>query len=211
MKDLYGEGYWEYGIGSNYRNYADDSGWVPTVEVLLQHVETPASLFEFASAKGYFLRAAREAGLDAYGMDISSWAVRSAVTPVFKADAADPNLVEKLGEERGYDIVCSWEFLEHVPHDELVPVLKNMLALTEPGCFFVHRIGTTTVEGVRQDDDHTHVSNHTYDWWYDFLVEEAGNLGYSLYVYPYLVEDLNDQFKGRDWSGRFFAFVVQQD
>lgn len=210
MEDLYDEGYWEHGHGSNYHNYGDDPGWKGTVKVLTQFVPPRATLFETASAKGYFLKEAQEAGYDTVGIDLSEYAVSKAVVPVIHADAADPSWVEPLLKDRGgFDIVCSWEFLEHVPHENLCDVVNNMLALPKDGALFVHRIGITTVEGVRLDNDHTHVSNHTYGWWENFL--ESFNdfdWGFTLTKAPEVVEALDKEFKGRDWSGRFFAYWV---
>lgn len=228
MSNPYTEGYFERGEGSNYHNYADDPGWRVTANVLNRFMPADGGedigerwLMEIAAAKGYFLRAAREVGYDTYGVDISEYATETAVHEVECLDITTPQDAWPLSvaSNKGLmNVVCSWEFLEHIEGDKIEDVLTNMAVFGESDqwasgvSLFVHRIGTTTVEGVRQDNDITHVSNHTREKWLEIIDEWAAKQDDFKLKRATEVEDaLDAAFAGRDWAGRFFAYWMDKN
>jgi SAM-dependent methyltransferase len=205
--DMYDEGYWERGVGSNYVDYGDDPGWFPSAVLLaglLGDTRESPRVFEVGAAKGWFLLHARGIGLDAWGMDISDWAVRHAelyVRPYLRVGNAAVDPIRLTGESP-YDAVVSWEFLEHVPVDELAAVLANMEDAVAPGGLLLHRIGIGGMGDVHEHEaDVTHQPAQPREWW-----EELGRArGWE--PRPDLVRSFDETFAGRDWAGRYFAWT----
>lgn len=198
----YGEGYWERGEGSNYVAYGDDPGWDPTARVLKWH-QPGGRLLEVACSKGWFVRAAVQHGYDAHGIDLSQHAIGHPA-PGIGDRLTLGNAISLPYTSQQYDVVCSWEFLEHVPEQFLLVVLEEMDRVAAPGALIVHRIGTLDDEGALHDHmhDETHVTNKPYAWWYDLI--ERVQPGWR--PQPEIVIEFDRMFAGRDWAGRYVAY-----
>lgn len=206
QSDWYHEGYWERGEGSNYVRYGNDPGWVPTVEVLQRFLKPGSHLFEVASAKGWFLHAALDAGFDARGMDISDYAVSQATGAVL-GRLRQGNVAEvPIRPLRGYSAVCSWEFLEHVPVDELDAVLSNMERALVSGGWLWHRIGIdlgNAEDSHNHQADVTHQPEQTRQWWEEVFAERG------LVRQSDAERALQQKFASRDWAERFFVYRLR--
>lgn len=196
----YGEGYWERGEGSNYVRYADDPGWMPTARVLWQMKPGPR-LLEVGCSKGYFVRAARLTGFDAQGLDVSRYALAHPAPGVGHL-LQYGSVTEIPWPTHSFDVVCSWEMLEHVPKDRLDVALTQMATVATPGSLQVHRIGTLEPGTDLSDhlSDETHVTNEPGTWWRDLMASHFGARREDV------ERVLDAQFTGRDWAGRFFAY-----
>lgn len=200
MRDLYGEGYWERAEGSNYVAYADDPGWDVILSVMQEAIPAPARIIEVACAKGYFVYHAISHGYEALGLDISEYAVSHGVARdnTMVHNAADPF---PWGEA---DVVCSWEFFEHVPEDEVDTVLDNKIAALVPGGELWMKIGIVIPEdhpfAGQADNDHTHFTVRDRAWWEDKFRSRG------LLHLPEREQALDWAFRDRDWQGRFFVW-----
>jgi SAM-dependent methyltransferase len=210
----YPEGYWERGEGSNYVNYADDPGWwdiTATINHFLWFEGIgpgvplgTASIREIACAKGYFVLQAQKWGFDAQGVDISEYAIRSAPEPV-QPYVQVANAVNLPWADESADVVCSWEFFEHVPEDEVSRVLDEKLRVLKPGGHLWMKIGIEVPEshphyGTDVDHDHTHVCMRPREFW------EAHFASRGLKHRKDIEDHLDDVFRDRDWVGRFFVW-----
>ena len=196
----YAEGYWERAEGSNYRNYADDPGWQVILTVLADFIPPPARLIEVACSKGYFIYHALVRGYEATGCDISEYAISRSVAP-------DSTVVHNVADPLPWgdaDVLCAWEFFEHVPEDEVRLVLNNLIRAVKPGGELWFKTGIIVPFNhpfAGQDDhDHTHVLMRDRDWWED-LFRSAG-----LRWLPSRELALDEAFAGRDWVGRWFVW-----
>jgi hypothetical protein len=205
--EMYHRGYWEDGDGSNYRDYGNDPGWAPTVDVLLQ-IGTVRSTpwLEVGCAKGFFVETALGRDVPARGYDLSEYAVGEAwkrnrvlqrrviVGNAAEMPAAAPTWV-------GFGLVCSWEMLEHVPFGYLDSVLTGMADSGRPGAWQVHRIGIADGPGSHHhNDDVTHQPAKPRSWW------EAQFASHGWRRHEYAEGMLDEAFRGRDWAGRFFVY-----
>jgi len=191
--ELYSSQYFEDGVGSNYGSYGDDPGWLPTA-LLLATLMAPSKcrLLEVACAKGFFVRAARFVGFDAAGCDISEYAISAAPESV-KPFVTVSNAVSLPYSDNEFSMVCSWEFMEHVPENQLPVVFSEMERVLEPNGWLVHRIGFDS-------NDSTHVTIHPREWWEELFIQRG-------WIHLPDKEQLFDEtFSGRDWAGRFFVF-----
>lgn len=196
----YDEDYWENGIGSNYRAYADDPGWGPTAALLRAAVgstEPYPTLLEVGCAKGYFVAAAQRAGFDAIGVDPSRWALDHPAPGT--EGRLYPGKAETLTADGLHDVVCSWEVLEHIDEALVPEALTRMWARLLDGGLFVHRI---CLPGAMHDEDATHVTVKPREWWEAYLDEQFGAHRRE----RWLERAFDNLFAGRDWAGRYFAY-----
>lgn len=203
--DDYAEGYWERGDGSNYHNYGDDPGWGPITKLMTTLVGDRLTIVEAAAAKGWFIRRARVWGHNAWGFDLSDYAIGQAPVEVRRFLRVHDAIDEWPYPDAFADIVCAWEFFEHI-HDENIPaVLDQMLRVVKPGGQLWLKTGIVVPDdhdfAGQEDHDHTHVAVHDREWW-ESLFASAG------LVHLASTEDALDyEFSDRDWKGRFFVWA----
>ena len=202
----YPEGYWERGECSNYHGYVDDPGWDVILKVMRNSHVPGESMIEMACAKGYFVQHARQRGWNAVGFDLSEYAISKApgdVQPyVMQHNAADP----WPWDAESVDAICGWEFLEHIPEDEMADVIANVDRCLKPGGELWLKTGIVIPSdhpfAGQVDNDHTHYTVKDRVWW-ESLFRSIG--------YEHLQEQeaaLDAVFADRDWQGRFFVWRV---
>lgn len=199
----YGEGYWERAEGSNYQNYGDDPGWASIVHVINDLRGPGLRILEAACAKGYFVHRAVRSGHDAVGFDLSEYAISKSVQPM-RTQVHDATSCPWPYEESAFDIVCAWEFLEHIPEEDTCQVLECMRAATKVGGELWLKTGIVVPEdhdfAGQEDHDHTHVNMHDREWW------ETEAAGHGFEIQRDVEARLDEEFKNRDWKGRFFVW-----
>lgn len=204
--DSYGEGYWERAEGSNYRNYGDDPGWQGILHVMQQVVPIGSRIIEAACSKGYFVKHAALAGYDAQGFDISEYAISKSVVPdrTIVHDATWP----WPGAKAWADVVCGWEFLEHIYEKDMGMVLSEAIKTLKPGGQLWFKTGIIVPSdhdfAGQEDHDHTHVNMQDRAYW-EYQFESFG-----LIHMPHVEDMLDHEFRDRDWKGRFFVWRKSQ-
>lgn len=201
--DLYPSAYFLGGGDSNYVDYSDDPGWLPSAVALRRFMSPQRSqVLEVGCATGWFVRAARSQGLETYGVDVSAWAI-SHPAPEVETFIAEQSILD-VGDGDLFDAVVSWEVLEHVPEQDVSTALRAMCVATRSGGLQVHRIALKDAAHDHDaDGDATHVTIKTRNWWLERFAQ-VGGLTSRLDVEA----EFDAAFTERDWAGRFFAFDV---
>ena len=203
----YPEGYFERAEGSNYRNYGDDPGWVGVLNAVMDYFDKGARFIEMAAAKGYFILRARQRGFDAWGFDISDYAVSTAparVRPYMRVLNAAEQWPYAVGEA---DAVFGVEFMEHVPGEEVDDVLMQAWSALKPGARLILKNGIVVPDdhphAGQEDHDKTHVNMQPREWWEKVLYAS----GFEQDDTDIAIQAaLDDEFKNRDWFGRWFVW-----
>jgi len=199
-EEMYGEGYFERGEGSNYVNYADDPRWVDILkEMEAKHNDRELLMLEVGAAKGWFIHHANLRGHRAEGIDISKYAVDNCA-PLARGFLKRGDATEGLpfGKNR-FDIVCSWEFFEHIDEEESREVLNSMIGCLKVGGELWLRIALTDGASTETDKDATHINVKPRAWWERIFTEEVRLLEEDTHL------KLDKRFEDSDWAGRFFV------
>lgn len=117
---------------SLYRSYS----WLPRLTLpmvrrIIDHcgIREGHSVLDFGCARGYVVRAFRELGHVAYGMDISKWAIDNADPTVAKFVCNDTRINGTL------DWIIAKDVLEHVP--DVQATIDNLMEHARKGVFVV--------------------------------------------------------------------------
>ena len=201
----YHKGYWEDGDGSNYHSYGFDPGWPVVASVVRQFYNPGAIAYEIACAKGYLVKTLLHFGINAYGIDISDYAISKADSDIAERVQV-ANAVALPWEDKTADIVLSMEFFEHVPEDEVDIVLSEKMRVLKSGGIIMMKINIIVPESNpyrsshENDCDITHYTIKDRGWW-ESKFSDAG------LIHENKIENMLDNaFSGRDWFGRFFVW-----
>lgn len=135
MSNPYDEDYFlrgkEKGV-SLYENYR----WMPDLTIqmvkrIVEHcgIDKKDTILDFGCARGYVVKAFRQLGHIAYGIDVSKWAIENQDPEVDQFVMCD---TEFAGE---YDWVVAKDVLEHVP--EVEQTIDNLMSGANKGVFVV--------------------------------------------------------------------------
>jgi SAM-dependent methyltransferase len=128
---------------------------------------SPQHLLDVGCATGHLVRALRDSGVNAEGIDFSPWAVDHAVTPVVQGSA-----LELPWPEAAFDMAISQDFMEHMHPDDLPRVIAEQVRVVKPGGSIAHLIPFYDTDPPVQVD--AHLCQATKDWWLRFLHAQPG-------------------------------------
>jgi len=205
----FGEGYYLHGDGSSYGKKDDgsvskDSEYVDApyseevylprdrqvVNVFLSALPNIHKVLVLGCARGYMVQAFREKGVEAFGVDISEWAISNGAETVkehlYCGDICDLS----MWEDNEFDLVVALDVLEHIHVPDLYTAIKEAT-----------RVGKNVVLDVptrpNDDDpdqshgtDKTHVSIYSKDWWVtEFMHKGVEPIHVQEYLYPQVRAD----------------------
>jgi 2-polyprenyl-3-methyl-5-hydroxy-6-metoxy-1,4-benzoquinol methylase len=161
LEEKFGEDYFQ-GVGSNYplSGYENTPDMIKdfssTVRFLISQLGTQASFLDVGCAYGFLVKLAYEQGLDAYGLDISSYAIKRGKE--LNHEIKDRLIVAKAekvasvyGEKR-FNVISALEVLEHVPNPREA-LLSIYLGLKRKGWLLI----STPSPVLWGDKDVTHI------------------------------------------------------
>lgn len=99
-------------------------------KVALTHLRDSLKVLEVGSAKGDFVRAALNAGVNIRGIEINNAAIEVAKKEKLPVDCIDLKTLV-ASEQEGFDAICIFQVLEHLP--EPGKFLELLLQLLKPG------------------------------------------------------------------------------
>ena len=129
MSDFFDKSYYEAGPQTGkslYQNYR----WIPELTIPLAHHilsyteqygDEFKTIMDFGCAKGYLVHALRLLGREAYGVDISEYAISRAPKEV----NGHVKAIEPQSDDFRYcDLMLAKDILEHIPYAHLVDQMK---------------------------------------------------------------------------------------
>lgn len=218
--ELYGEDYFERGIQANislYENYR----WlphltIPMVKSLIRHTDMKpnSSILDVGCAKGYMVRAFTELGFDAWGIEISDYAISHADKTIRKKIIRAHRCHPWRFEQDQFDWVISKDTLEHLTLlydplriDELAFVLSECHRVAPKG-FHIIPMGKR-LKYLCQDyeKDRTHILRQPMKWW----IKEFNNSGFDLIKATHRVKGIKDKWYRIHKKGNGFFTVTRKN
>lgn len=189
LKDVFNEDYFEDGVRkrvSAYENYR----WMPERTIreassIINHIQFNTVL-DYGCAKGFMVHALRLLGKDAYGVDISEYAIRNC-HPSVKDYLEVIDNVEYLGG--GWDLIIAKDVLEHIPKENIPRILSELRRRCDK-IFIAVPLGDGNRYRIREYEmDITHVVREPEEWWLTTIVEAGFKIKYFDYEFGHLKEN----------------------
>jgi SAM-dependent methyltransferase len=198
MSSTYDQQYFQgCGAKGNYSDYvADARGPSEHLAETLFRRFRPASALDVGCAVGYTTKRLRQFGVEAWGYDISNWAVDTADVPYIQVfDFASKWIPAQ------FDLVYSYDVVEHIPEQQLEFAVRNMWSACRKDLLIVPALYP---EGTTHDPhEPTHLIFHAREWWLQFFVERCG-LPYDPEASDMLAAE--EHSKVFQYSDRIFVF-----
>lgn len=141
-------------------NYTDKEKWMPFFSMIadrLIEMFDPKTVLDAGCATGYLVEALRKKGVDAYGIDISAYAINMADDSI-KPYVAVHSITEKLpkGFPDKFDVITTIEVLEHLFPEDGKKAIANLCSYSDTIIF------TSTPDDV---EDRTHCNVQLQEYW----------------------------------------------
>jgi SAM-dependent methyltransferase len=160
----------------------------------------PRTSLDMGCAVGYSVKRLRELGVEAYGYDISKWAVEQAEAPYIGTFDFSTTPLDST-----YELIYSYDVIEHIPEERLEFAARNLWTACEKNLVVVPALYP---EGTTFDpNEETHEIFHPYEWWLDFFTARCG------YVFDdHMTARLAEAEHSRifNYSSRIFVFSKPQ-
>lgn len=122
---FFDEYYYEHGCG---RPYERDEGWLNFFDGIAKRIieeSEPKTVLDTGCALGFLVEAFRNHGVEAFGVDISKFAIEN-VHPDIKPYCWVGSVSEPFPQK--YDLITCIEVLEHLPQKEAEKAIENLCA-----------------------------------------------------------------------------------
>lgn len=199
-KETFGEDYYLNGIETGISNYVDYK-WLPELTLPMAKsfmnifgIEKYATVLDYGSARGYFVRALREHGVNAWGFDISEWAIKNCDEEVKRYVY---NSLKYCPSE--FEYIFSKDVFEHIPMTTLMETLEKLFSIcTEAAIFIVPLARCEGGEYIYPNDelDKTHIHRKTLQGWVDLIEPFAKD--FTIFVSHKIpsLKKASEQFEG---------------
>lgn len=180
--DSYNENYFENGVVSGVSGY-ENYRWMPELTLRMAFhminslgIKVGESILDFGCAKGFLVKSFRLFDFEAFGCDISDYAISTVDEEVkpycWVIDSCDDLNIFK----RNYDWMISKDVFEHLCEEDLRNLLTNSRNYVKK-IFLVIPLAQNDECGTyivpEYDKDITHILAKSYKWWIN-LFRECG-------------------------------------
>jgi 2-polyprenyl-3-methyl-5-hydroxy-6-metoxy-1,4-benzoquinol methylase len=121
----------------------------------------PRSVLDAGCAMGFLVEALRDRGVEAFGVDISEYAI-SQVRADIKPYCRQGSITEPLAER--YDLIVSIEVLEHLPTEDAIRAVGNLCEATDDFIFSSTPIDYQEI---------THLNVQPPEWWTELFARHS--------------------------------------
>lgn len=149
-------------------DYLNDDCWVPHFSDVAEHIIayfSPKTVLDAGCARGYLVAELRKRGVEAYGVDISSYAIESApsvIAPYLNAQSLTDPLPKHFPQK--FDMVISLEVLEHMFPDDGKCAIEKLCSYTDTVLF------SSSPDDL---DNMTHVNVQQAEYWAKAFAEHS--------------------------------------
>ena len=216
MKTKFNKDYYTDGIAkglSCYENYR----WIPELTYPMAHaffnflkLKKKSCVLEFGCAHGFLIKCLLDFGVNAYGLDISDYAIKNSHTDITNRLALIKsnnikNALKKLDfKKKNFDWIISKDVFEHIPISHLKSLLNQMKKLTKK-LFVIVPLGDNSKYRIKQYHlDKTHIVIKNEKWWSNLFEQN----GFRVEKTFYKVDGIKDKWYKINKLGNGF-FVLK--
>lgn len=189
LHNTFDEKYFEDGVRnrvSAYENYR----WMPERSIreassIINNIKFDTVL-DYGCAKGFMVYALRLLGKEAYGADVSEYAVKNCHPNVKDYLQVIENTEQLTG---GWDLIIAKDVLEHIPKDVIPSVLSELRRRCKT-IFVAVPLGDGVRYRIREYEmDITHIVREPEEWWLKTIVEAGFKIKYFDYEFGHMKEN----------------------
>lgn len=151
--DMFNAFYYQTGCGRPYRR---DEEWLRSFDAIAARIVEefhPKTVLDAGCAMGFLVEGLRKRGVEAYGVDISEYAIAN-VDPSIRPYCRVGSIVEPF--QQRYDLIVTIEVVEHMPKEEADKAIANFCEHTDEVLF---------CSGFQDFKEVTHVNLHPPEYW----------------------------------------------
>ena len=153
----YDKDYFHGATKSNYSDYAENDTHRGRAYDIKRKFPDAITILDVGCAYGYVVKYLREMGYEAFGCDVSEYAISQSVCPEY----CKVGSVTDLPYKQKFDLVISTDVLEHLHNDD---VAKAVSELKRVGTMQDHAVSTWN---GKTDEEHQAI--HEIQWWEERL------------------------------------------
>ncbi|MFC1798560.1 methyltransferase domain-containing protein [Thermodesulfobacteriota bacterium] len=174
--EIYDEDYYTgRGAGSPYIGYPNqfyDNNPVENFLSLSKEIESihnkNCKILDLGCATGIFVDILQRAGFEAYGIDLSKYAIENGICKnLYQMNALDIDFPDNY-----FDLIISQDFLEHIEMSNLHRVFDEQIRIAKPSAQLIHFIPFYDTDHPYECD--VHLTNANRDWWIDLILSHKG-------------------------------------
>jgi len=206
----YDEEYFEYGLTTGiscYLNYR----WLPELTIKMAHhiikylgLEENEKVLDYGCAKGYLVKAFRILDIEAYGCDISHYAIDRVDSEIREYCKLIEDEKKLIPFDFNFDWIITKDVLEHLEEEILDEFIRQSYKKSKK-CFHVIPLGDKNNNHIVPDYalDKTHKLIKPKDWW----IEKFESFGWKLSSFDYKVKGVKENWTRKYEKGNgFFIF-----
>jgi len=182
MSEFFDKDYYENGIATGkscYENYR----WMPELTYPLAHaicynlgLHKGTKLLDYGCAHGYVVKAMRDFGIDAFGCDISSFAISKSpkeIDTYLKIIHKDLSSLIETAKWGKFDWIMAKDVFEHIPVTKLEKIIKDCSNFSD-NIFVAVPLGENGKYRIEAyEDDPSHVIRENEIWWTNILEDNG--------------------------------------
>ena len=200
LSDIYDEDYFKRGIETGKSCYFDYK-WLPekTMSMAMAiidylDIKKQHTILDYGCAMGYLVKAFRLLHRQAWGVDISKYAISNIDPEVSQCCTLFPEILDIK-----FDFCIAKDIFEHIKGFELSSVLKTIRADI---LFAIIPLGENGQYRAKANNfDVTHVTCKPEDWWIELFI----NNGWNLEDFAFQVKGIKDSYYKTPKAHGFFT------
>ena len=189
LNTIFDEKYFEDGVRSRvsaYENYR----WMPerTIREASSIINAIPfnNVLDYGCAKGFMVYALRLLGKDAFGVDVSEYAITHCHPKVKNYVSVIDEVKEIKG---GWDLIIAKDVLEHIPKEQIPNVLSEFRTRCKQ-LFVAVPLGDGSRYRIREYEmDVTHLIREPEEWWLTTIVDAGFKIKYFDYQFHHVKEN----------------------
>tara|TARA_E500000178_G_scaffold353954_1_gene421343 strand:- start:3536 stop:4201 length:666 start_codon:yes stop_codon:yes gene_type:complete len=216
MKNIFDKDYFTDGIAkgiSCYENYR----WIPELTYPMANsiftflnLKRNSNVLEYGCANGFLVKCLKDFGVNAYGIDISNYAISNCPVDISRNVSVITNndvnraIKKTTFKKKKFDWVISKDVMEHIKPSDLNVIIKKISKITKK-MFVIVPLGDNNRYRIKQYHlDKTHIVIKNERWWINLFKKN----NFDIEDVSYKVDGIKDKwYKYNKYGNGFFQLT----